>query len=101
MRVEAATDELVELVDACTWPSEAFWRSFELAVLEERNFRQPLLEVGCGDGAFTSLLGIAVDDGIDLNPRAVERARARHETYRAVHCMDIRALPGDAESRYA
>jgi SAM-dependent methyltransferase len=98
---KGASEALVELVNACTWPSEAFWRSFELAVLEEQDFRRPLLELGCGDGAFTALLGLVVDEAVDLNPRAVERARAHSETYGAVHCMDIRQLPHEAQGRYA
>lgn len=101
LKPEGSTDALVDLVDGCTSPSEAFWRTFELAVLEEYDFPRPVLELGCGDGAFTALLGIAVDEGVDLNPRAVERARALSQTYGAVHCIDIRAFPHNVEARFA
>jgi hypothetical protein len=58
------------LVDVCTWPSEAFWRVYELHVLREVAFENPIFELGCGDGSFTELLGLEVEDGIDLNRRA-------------------------------
>ncbi len=58
-----AEDSLTELVDACTWPSEAFWRWFELEALRRVEFDQPMLELGCGDGAFTALLGVHVEEG--------------------------------------
>jgi SAM-dependent methyltransferase len=101
MAEEGGNEPLVELVGSCAWPSEAYWRSFELAVLEGQDFLRPLLEIGCGDGAFTALLGICVDDGVDLNLRAVERARERSETYDAVHCMDIMEFRDKTKGLYA
>ena len=93
---------LVDLVDACTWPSEAYWRWFELAALREVRLEEPILELGCGDGALTSLLGLHVEEGIDLNPRAVDRAAARTEVYDRVRCMDIRSLEAEGdEGRFA
>jgi hypothetical protein len=59
-----------------TSPSEAFWRLFELLAIREQCFSGPVLELGCGDGGFTELAGLYVDEAIDLNPRAVERALA-------------------------
>jgi SAM-dependent methyltransferase len=93
--VVATEESLAELVDACTWPSEAFWRWFELDALRRLEFEQPILELGCGDGAFTALLGVRVDEGIDLNPRAVERAGKRHDLYNRARCLDIRSLEGN------
>jgi SAM-dependent methyltransferase len=97
----AAEDSLAELVDACTWPSEAFWRWFELEALRRLEFEQPILELGCGDGAFTALLGIHVEEGIDLNPRAVARAGKRRDVYKRLRCLDIRSLDPGEEGEYA
>jgi SAM-dependent methyltransferase len=97
-----AEESLAELVDECTWPSEAFWRWFELEALRRLAFEQPILELGCGDGAFTALLGTHVREGIDLNPRAFERARKRDDVYDRVCCADIRSLEDrEAEGEYA
>jgi SAM-dependent methyltransferase len=98
---EPAATALPDLVDACAWPSEAFWRSFELDVLAGRRFHRPLLELGCGDGSFTALLSIVVDDAVDLNPRAVARAQGRSKTYRAVHCVDIVEFLAKSKEQYA
>jgi SAM-dependent methyltransferase len=71
--------------------SEAYWRAFELQKLRELRdawrVGAPVLEIGCGSGAFTSLLFTQVDDAIDVNLRAVERARSSG-VYRRVHHMD-------------
>jgi SAM-dependent methyltransferase len=97
-----AEDSLAELVDACTWPSEAFWRFFELTALRQLELERPILELGCGDGAFTAILDIHVEEGIDLNARAVERAGKRREVYKRVRCLDIRSLEhGEAEGGFA
>src|SRR4051794_10778807 len=93
--------EILALLDACTWPSEAFWQMFELEVLRGRALiRSPALELGCGDGAFTELAGMRIAKGIDLNPRAVDRARARRGVYSAVECRDIRDLGREEAGRY-
>jgi SAM-dependent methyltransferase len=85
--------EIATLVDVCTWPSEAFWRAFELAVLKQPGLIEPpVLEVGCGDGGFTELASLRIDEAIDLNPRAVERARARTGVYASVHQQDLHDL---------
>lgn len=67
-------DEFESLLSSCAWPSEAFWRLFELQALRESTFERPILELGCGDGSFTALLLDHVDEGLDLNPRAVAKA---------------------------
>jgi SAM-dependent methyltransferase len=84
--------DLAVLIDACAWPSEAFWRLFELEVLRNHEFQEPILEIGCGDGAFTALLGLSIDEAVDLNPRAVQRAQTRSGVYRSVRNMDVGEL---------
>ena len=89
------------LVDACAWPSEAFWRSFELEAVRRHRFRRPILELGCGNGRFVELAALRIDEAIDLNPRAVERARQLPHVYARVRHADIRELRADASPRFA
>lgn len=51
--------------------------------------QKPVLEIGCGDGKFSSLLFDQIEEGIDINPKAVARAQAQG-LYRTVHCADAR-----------
>ena len=89
----ATEDSLAKLVDACTWPSEAFWRWFELeAFRADWRSSSRSSSSAAAMAAFTALLGIHVEEGIDLNPRAVERARKRRDVYKRVRCLDIRSL---------
>ncbi len=92
--------DLPALLEACTWPSEAFWRMFELRALRRHEFLPPIVELGCGDGAFTELLGLPIHEAVDLNPRAVKRAQRRGDIYRSVRQMDIRDLK-DERQRFA
>jgi SAM-dependent methyltransferase len=86
---------LAEMLRIYATPSESLWRSFELVkVLELRDslrFDPPILEIGCGNGAFTSMVMANVDDAVDINRRAVERAR-HSPVFKRVHCMDARAM---------
>jgi len=93
--------DMYALVDACAWPSEAFWRSFELGAVRRHQFRRPILELGCGNGRFSELAGLQIDDALDLNPRAVERARQLDHVYGRVRCADIRELEADGSPRFA
>jgi SAM-dependent methyltransferase len=93
--------DMYALVDACAWPSEAFWRSFELGAVRRHQFRRPILELGCGNGRFAELAGLQIDDALDLNPRAVDRARQLDHVYGRVRCADIRELEADGSPRFA
>jgi SAM-dependent methyltransferase len=84
-----------------TWPSEAFWRRFELAAVRQQQFASPILELGCGDGGFTELAGLYVDEAIDLSPRAVAKARRRTAVYGRVRALDMRKLGDVSEARFA
>jgi SAM-dependent methyltransferase len=86
-------NEMMQMVESYTWPSQAFWRYFELQVLRSLKFQRPILEIGCGDGEFSSLIFDEIDEAIDVNPRSVEKARsAPSSIYRAVRCEDAREL---------
>ena len=92
-----AIDPLAEaqtLLGACAWPSEAYWRVLELAAVRRQlaGIADPVLELGCGDGAFTELAGLSVELAVDREQRAVERAARRSSVYRAVRRADIREL---------
>lgn len=92
-------DEICELVANYAWPSQAFWRYFELKALRVVRVQRPILEIGCGDGRFSALLFDEIDEAIDINPKAVARAQARG-TYRRVRCADARE-PTETKGSFA
>lgn len=93
--------EIATLLEHCTWPAEALWRTFELgAVKQPRLVEPPVLEIGCGDGTFTELAGLHVDLAIDRNPRAVERARRRSGVYDRVEQADLHDLRTENGPKY-
>jgi len=73
-------------------PSLAAWRAAELKALRQCSFTPPVLEIGCGNGNFASLLLPRVEWGIDLNPREIARCAGRNGLYGNLSCMDARAL---------
>ena len=80
------------LVQSYAWPSEAFWRYFELKSLQRHAFQRPILELGCGSGRFSEMLLEHIEDAIDVNPAAVERCRTGTDLYGRVRCLDARDL---------
>ncbi len=75
------------------WPSQAFWRYFEVQALKKISCERPMLEIGCGDGRFSSLVFEEIDEAIDVNPRSVERCRRMSgKLYRGLRCLDVREL---------
>jgi SAM-dependent methyltransferase len=86
-------DEMTATLNICKWPSQAFWRYFELQALKQINCDRPILEIGCGDGQFSSLVFREIDEAIDVNPRSVEKCRRlKNHLYRHVQCLDARDL---------
>jgi SAM-dependent methyltransferase len=77
-------------------PSLLLWRAWEFAAYRRYALRQPVLDVGCGDGRFFRLVWPGIKDvyGIDQQPAAVERA-IQSGVYRCVWRADAAALPGD------
>jgi SAM-dependent methyltransferase len=73
-------------------PSLAAWRAAELKVLRQCTFAPPVLEIGCGNGRFASLLLPRVAWGIDLNPREIELCAERNGLYGRLSSMDARRL---------
>ena len=73
-------------------PSLAAWRAAELKVLRQCTFAPPVLEIGCGNGRFASLLFERVEWGIDLNPREIALCAERNGQYGRLTCMDARRL---------
>jgi len=73
-------------------PSQSLWRAFELqaatSIRDSRGLEEPILEIGCGDGMFASLLFEKVSDGIDINPKCIERQRSCNHAYGELHCMN-------------
>ena len=54
----------------------AFERFLEARIYQRRSFQRPILDIGCGDGIFASVVfGEKIDTGIDPDPRELERAR--------------------------
>lgn len=85
--------ELLELAQTIyDIPSLAAWRAAELKALRQCRFTPPVLEIGCGNGRFASLLLPRVEWGIDLNPREIALCAGRHGLYGRLSCMDARRL---------
>jgi SAM-dependent methyltransferase len=86
-------DTMTATLRVYRWPSQAFWRYFEVQVLRGISCERPILEIGCGDGRFSSLVFEEIDEAIDVNPRSVERCRqvSKH-LYRNLRCLDAREL---------
>ena len=86
-------DEMTATLNIYKWPSQAFWRYFELQALKQVEYERPILEIGCGDGQFSSLVFREIDEAIDVNPRSVEKCRRlANGLYRRVQCLDAREL---------
>jgi len=71
----SAYDEVAKLY--ANIPSLCIWRTWELAAYRRYQLKEPVLDVGCGDGRFFGLVwpGIQEVVGIDHDPNVVEIAR--------------------------
>jgi ubiquinone/menaquinone biosynthesis C-methylase UbiE len=89
-------DELIQTLEIYGMPSQSLWRALELAKLKELRkvigFTSPILEIGCGEGGFSALIFESIDDGIDINPRSIERCKRKPHVYKRLHCMDARFM---------
>jgi ubiquinone/menaquinone biosynthesis C-methylase UbiE len=73
-------------------PSVVLIRSAELKHFPRKFLRNPILDLCCGDGFFTSCLGLQGVYGCDRDEQAVEQARIFKETYAHVAKCDARDL---------
>ena len=57
--------------------AHSFWRSQELSLINRyRNFLQaPVMDFGCGDGSFASVIFDRIDFGVDVDPDALRLAK--------------------------
>jgi len=86
-------DEMSATLSIYKWPSQAFWRYFEVKALKEIEYERPILEIGCGNGRLSAMIFERIDEGIDVNPRSVERCRRlTGYAYGQVRCQDARDL---------
>ncbi len=81
-------------------PSQALWRAIEAKLLDDEFFKQPLLDLGCGDGLFARILfadkgGEII--GCDVSSECVARASS-YDIYKSVSIADARHLPYNDES---
>jgi len=60
--------------------SHSFWRAQELSLflIHRELVKYPLLDFGCGDGSFSSILFKHIDYGVDYDPEALEIAKGSH-----------------------
>ena len=74
----------------------AFERTLECVILAEQEFRRPVLDLGCGDGLFASVLfAEQLDTGIDPDPDELREA-ARTGAYRElIRCYGERVPKPD------
>jgi SAM-dependent methyltransferase len=86
-------DEMSATLNIYKWPSQAFWRYFELQALKQIEYERPILEIGCGDGQFSSLVFEEIEEAIDINPHSIEKCRRiASNLYGRVECLDAREL---------
>jgi SAM-dependent methyltransferase len=80
-------------------PSVSLWRAWEFAAYRRYALKEPVLDVGCGDGGFFRLVWPSISNvaGIDMSPAVVETAR-RSGVYRRVDLAPAHQLPVDRET---
>lgn len=79
-------------------PSLALWRAWEVAVYARCRLVEPVLDLGCGDGAFFRLVWPSISNvvGVDHDEPSCAAARASG-VYRQVLRSAAQTLPIDAE----
>jgi SAM-dependent methyltransferase len=94
-------DVMQQTLQIYKWPSQAYWRYFEVEALRKVSCERPILEIGCGDGRFSGLVFASIDEAIDINPRSIEKCRQwSGGLYGQIRCLDVRDLRL-AEGRFA
>jgi ubiquinone/menaquinone biosynthesis C-methylase UbiE len=81
-------------------PPQALWRAIEAKLLYDQPIKQPLLDLGCGDGLFAKILFADKGKeiiGCDISSECVAKA-SLHNIYKSVTIVDARHLPYNDES---
>src|SRR5947207_12297154 len=76
----------------------AIERSLECQILFKEEFKHPVLDIGCGDGIFASILfDEKIDVGIDPNEMELERAKTYNIYVELIKCFG-NAIPKPSRS---
>jgi SAM-dependent methyltransferase len=71
----------------------AIERSLECEILAAQPFKRPILDIGCGDGIFATILSPdRIDTGIDYDPAEIARAKI-HDRYHELIACGAHAIP--------
>ena len=83
---------------ACSPLALALERALECIVLSKQKFVAPVLDIGCGDGLFASILfAEKIDTGIDPNPSEIARAK-KTGAYNELICCFGSQIPKPSET---
>ena len=73
--------------------SLALVRANECQILSKLEFKEPILDIGCGDGIFASVFfEKQIDEGIDMSPDQIARAKKR-KAYKNLRLANAAKLP--------
>lgn len=78
----------------------AIERSAECQLLSEEGFERPVLDIGCGDGIFATVLTTEkIDVGIDINTREIEHAKKLNAYNELIGCSGSAIPKADGSFR--
>lgn len=79
--------------------AHSFWRAQEFSLIRNHIgfLKPPVLDFGCGDGSFASVLFKNIDYGVDNDPEAIEIARG-YGIYRKLIESSTASIPLERES---
>ena len=74
--------------------SHSFWRAQELTLFSKHSeaMKEPVLDFGCGDGSFASVLFKSIDYGVDNDPEALKIA-AGYKIYKNLVQSTVSKIP--------
>lgn len=77
--------------------SHALWRTVEAQAFGKIDYKQPILDLGCGWGEFAGIVFNQMEMGIDINKKELKRA-LKGNKYKNVLWADARQLPFKSHS---
>jgi SAM-dependent methyltransferase len=90
--------EVLQFYAAHSPPDHALWKTIEWRLFREYTYRQPILDLGCGDGVFAKLVfDQRLTSGIDIRRTRVAQAR-RTNMYELALTGDATRMPYAKES---